>query len=478
MTQSMLQQGDHYFRTGKLDLAKQAYQSVLKQQPQSAFAYLGLGKIALQLAEYDRAITLVSEACQLPPNPQEALLVLSECFNLVSSPEDALTTLNFALQQDPASKVVLSALIQQHIRMGSLALAERLIDQQINDKDVLFAAYGWLEKVRIWQTPLSEGQLQRLQQLTAQASGKAKMLLNYALGQAYDRLGHYALAADHLIEANAFQLSLCDFNTQELAAFFASIKQQFPAELPLSELPQSKYSSITPIFIVGMPRTGSTLLEQMLAQHSQVDTVGEQTYFSDVCVPILENASKSRFPNCLRGCQQEIKDKVATHYLSFLSKHTSAQYVINKLPANVQNIGLIFSLFANAKIIIMGRDPRDVALSVFKNYFAQNEPYFCDLDQFTQFSHYTEKLVDHWSSVYGERLLTVAYEDLVKIPEQILPQALNYLNLAMEKRCLEQQDSTKTVDTLSAIEVRKPISNASIGGWRNYTGILFDESAQ
>ncbi|GAA0853088.1 tetratricopeptide repeat-containing sulfotransferase family protein [Aliiglaciecola litoralis] len=471
MTQTLIEKAERHFQAGQLEAAKQTYLEALKHNAQNAFAYLGLGKIAFQLADYDRAITLLSQACQLSPYPQDALILLANSFNAVSSPADALTSLNYAMKQYPQSKTVLSALIQQHIRMGNVPSAESLLEQQIASDDALFSAYGWLDRVRVWHKPLSDSQWQQLRQLSEQSSGRVKMLIDYALGQAYDRVGDFQRAANHLRQANAFQLSLCDFATKQLAPFYRSIAEHFPAGTNTSK--NTENETITPVFIVGLPRTGSTLLEQMLARHSQIDTVGEQPFLSNVCVPLLEKASQNRFPACLSEAAQLDRDKVAAHYINYLSKHSSAKYVINKLPANVQNVGLIFALFANAKVIILNRSMKDVSLSVFKNYFAHNEPYFCDLAQFAEFADYTEELTNHWRSQFSGQLIDIHYEALVSSPQEQLIAVMDYLGTSMESQCLDQHRTAAVVDTLSAIQVRKPISQSSVGRWRDYADILF-----
>ncbi|WJG10731.1 tetratricopeptide repeat-containing sulfotransferase family protein [Aliiglaciecola sp. LCG003] len=469
-----INQGFAHLQQHHLSQANACFMQVIKQDHSNGMALWGLAKIAFLTFQYDKSIGLYQQACQQLAEHCAPLLELAEAFNQVHAQTDALTVLEYAIKTFPKDELVRSHLAQQHIQMGKLAEAEQGLRQLLHSENPIVRGYAWLDLCRVKNANMAATDVTKLikEQQLAPVNSQQKMLLDYALGNVFDQQKDYSRAAVHLKRANKFQKSLCDFSTCEMEPLFNAIVQSYQPCRGNDET-QAQPDKITPVFILGLPRTGSTLLEQMLCQHSDIATVGEQTYLSDFVVPFIESQAKQPFPMFAQSVSSETLKLAAQRYLDVVSTNLKQGFIINKLPANFQHVGLILQLFPNAKIIDIRRDIEDVALSVFKNHFAENEPYFCDVSEFNLYAKMYHNMMEKWQEIFPNKIFTPSYEQLVTQPEKSVRACLEYLGLAWQPECLSSHNNTTAaVKTLSAVQVREPINAQSIGCWRNYGTLL------
>lgn len=481
---SKLQQAAEFFKMDDLVQAERLYKETIMSQPECGQAYLGMGLIALKVQQFDKAVSFLTKSCELLPNEVSPLIHLSEAFNGVGSEVDALTVLEYATKHLPNNAVVHYYLGLQYTICGDLDKAEQSLRKVIHLTREPITSFALLELTRLGSDPEQYLTLleERLGQTTIAA--QEKTVLHYALGNVLDGMQNYQQAWRHFESANLLQTKLCEFKTTELRDFFKNIKTTASPQV-LSEqrtLPSDNaLTEIVPIFILGLPRTGSTLLEHLLTEHQDISSAGEVTYLSHEVAKFLFSKTKSHYPNSMANVSSEQLNTAAQIYLKKMSVHAKGKgYVIDKLPANFQSIGLIYKLFPNAKVIHIQRNLPDVALSVYRNYFAQNEPYFCALREFKQYHGLYSDLMSYWHSQLSGFIHDVSYEQLVLDKTKTIKSILDFCGVPSQIDESQGRDAKKVSRTLSNIQVRCPMSTKSIKSWRNYAPHLhlFTESEQ
>jgi tetratricopeptide (TPR) repeat protein len=452
------------------------YKAVLKADADNGEALFGLGRIALRLERNDAAVYLLQKACQRLPYALEPLHALADAFNNVNSPNDALKVLEYAVNVASNNPEPYYYLAQHYLTYGELDKAHTTFARALSLGTYPVTAYILYELVQLGRFDKEHNYLSNLHYLLTQTNNlRLKMVCYYGLAKSYDQLDDTAQAFDYFILANKLQRKLSDFATAELTGFYDEIIK-YSSKTLISSANKNLKATITPVFIIGMPRSGSTLLEQMLANHSQCASIGESVSISRDVAAFLEQKTGGRYPQCLNHLTAALIKQARDIYLARLNSVSPHRpLVINKLPSNYQSMGLIHLLFPNAKFINLTRDFHATAFSVFTSYFAENEPYFCSLPEFKLYYSLYQKLMAHWQSIPALNIYTLSYEELVANPQQQLSALLQFLNCAYEKSCLAFYQQKSAVATLSKQAIRKPVNNHSIDKWRRYEQPLVNQ---
>jgi tetratricopeptide (TPR) repeat protein len=476
------------------------FSELQKLDPKRGDVCFYFGSALLSVEEFDAAIQQLSLACQLLPTHHEPLFKLADAFETVNSVTDVETVIKFALAQFPEHPEVIYRAANFHREIGQLSKADKLASECIvysNDK--LLSSYAWLLKLNL-------GQMQDITQAYDALSvinnikpniikvsdnipdstsdtvtdQKLEMIVNFALGRYFELVNKTELAFRHWKIANSLQLSMCDYRVNDLSALFTAIK----ANSNKPKTHSGKNIGFTPIFILGLPRTGSTLLEQMLCQHSGVSSLGEQPLIANQVANFAAHQAQQPYPlfmpelNTPKG--QEICQQAANIYEKAINKRQlKTPFVIDKLPANFQSIGFIKSIFPHAKIIHLTRQFADTGLSIFKNHFAANEPYLCDLEEFSAYHQLHQDLMQHWQEVYQNEIFEITYETLVSQPQAAIQHVLTFCGLSHQQKCWQSNndDSDKhkvvrIIKTLSSAQVTEPVHQRAIGQHSKYAAYL------
>jgi hypothetical protein len=230
-----------------------------------------------------------------------------------------------------------------------------------------------------------------------------------------------------------------------------------------------------PIFIVGLPRSGSTLLEQVLASHTAVEGTAELPYVGRLATSLNRNrASGVNYPEALRELAPGHLAALGTEYLALARMHrrTDAPHFIDKMPNNFPNVGLISLVLPNARIIDARRHPLDACLSCYRQLFAKGQAFTYDLTEIGEYYLQYQRMMDHWARVLPGRVLTVQYEEVVSDFEAQARRMLDFCGLPWEDACLRFYESERPVRTPSAEQVRQPIYDRSVGHFRHYESHL------
>jgi tetratricopeptide (TPR) repeat protein len=454
--------------------AEKIYRSLVIKEPNNGQAYWGLGRLALKAGFAEKAVTFLNKACHLLPQEPRPLIHLASAFNSALSEHVALTVLEYGIKVAPNMAQMHYELAQQQLVIGRLGEAEQGFRSvlQLNDgkKSDLLNAYAYLEISRLKALDIDDPGIVTMQErLTDPLLEHAEeLVIHYALATVLNDNEDFEGAWKHYQQANAIQFGQCQFRTAELKSFFESIKLKSKGEVHTSKRLE-KENELTPIFILGLPRTGSSLLEFTLSKHPDISGAGELPYIGQDIAGYFYTQTQQHYPDFLDNVSVKQMDEAAKIYLDRLSRHSKGNsFIIDKLPSNFQSIGLIYRLFPKAKVIHLRRHLPATALSVFSNYFAENEPYFCSLEEFKQYADLHDDLMKHWHSELPGFIYEENYERLVDQPRKCIQEILEFCGLAWNDACLDASGKDVTVKTLSKLQVRKPITKGASIAWKNY----------
>ena len=234
-------------------------------------------------------------------------------------------------------------------------------------------------------------------------------------------------------------------------------------------------SDPSPIFILGLPRSGSTLLEQILASHSQVEGTSELPYIGRASSSLNRNRNEGlNYPEAMRELAPDNLRALGEEYLASARAHrrSGTPRFIDKMPNNFPNAGFIATILPNAKIIDARRHPLDACLSCYRQLFAKGQNFTYDLTEIGEYYLQYQRLMDHWAAVIPGYVLTVQYEEVVADFETQVRRLLDFCGLPWEEACLRFYESERPVRTPSSEQVRQPIYNRSVGHWLNYESHL------
>jgi tetratricopeptide (TPR) repeat protein len=288
-----------------------------------------------------------------------------------------------------------------------------------------------------------------------------RITLQFSLGKAYEDLRAYERSYEQYAKANAAMRLRVNYNPEIVTARVASNKALFTPAF-LRSRSDAGCKAPDPIFILGQPRSGSTLIEQILSSHSAIEGTAELPY-----IPALAQQFGNQYPQVLGTLQPSALTALGEAYLEDTRVHRKLgrPFFIDKKPGNWIHAGMIHLILPNAKIIDARRHPVACCLSVFKHYFRKSRPRLADLGRV--YRDYVE-LMEHFDHVLPGRIHRVLYEDVVNNPEAEVRRLVDYLGLPFEESCLRFYETARTVSTPSSEQVRRPITGEAVDHWRHY----------
>jgi len=294
----------------------------------------------------------------------------------------------------------------------------------------------------------------------------------FELAKLYDAEGRIdeafvALRAGHALRSQAVPVTAHRGTTERLIRAFA--------EARFANFPRSSNDSDVPVFIVGMPRSGTTLVEQILAGHRDVAVAGELTVFDDLAQGLPARLGSSQaYPECVVGLSATALDALSREYVFQLERFgPGKRRIVDKLPHNFQNVGLLALALPRSKIVHCSRNPLDTCVSIYFQDFGDRQAYARDLREIGM--HYAEyrNLMAHWAAL-GIKMLEVRYEELVGDVTAGAQRLVEFLGLDWDPNCLNFHENRRAVQTVSAAQVRRPIYRSAVGRWQRYTQHLGD----
>jgi tetratricopeptide (TPR) repeat protein len=434
---ALVQTARAQLRLSNVEKAEQACRLALKHNPNSAEALSVLGQILHETDRFAEAVKCYERALELKPHLIEANNFLGVCLKSMGRWEEAKARFTKVIELNPRAFGTYS----------NLADLEKFEDS----------------------SPL----LQKMQDLLPEGEERTSprfMSLHFALGKAYEDLGHHDKAFEHFAAGAAIKRARVNYNENETFGHFERIRQTFDRAI-FENRPFGGNPSPVPIFIVGMPRSGSTLIEQIIASHPAAFGAGE---IKDL--PRQLTALRNRFPALpqfpamvkkLNSGQYEL---LAEAYLLKLRAYSpKAQRITDKLLSNCSFLGLIHLLFPRAKIIHTKRNAIDTCLSAYTKLFKDDMPYSYDLGELGRYYRKQEELMAHWRAVLPAGVMkAVSYEDVVEDLPRMAREVIGFLDLPWNEACLNFHASSRPVRTASVVQVRKPVYSSSVERWRRH----------
>lgn len=446
-----------------------------------------LSGVSLQLNEA-AALQLAEQACQeldsspandIYPEPlrmqwwAEAQLALAQALSHAQRYDEAEPLFRAVLAVYPQHVPALMSLAQQQMQCGQIEEAIALFEQVAH----LDPARGFSGLVNARRFPDDEASLLALEAQARRPSleGSVHASLLLQLANAWEKRQDYARAFALATESNAASRRHLHYDPKAHRQRCARIRYAFSAAL-FQHRPHTGLSTRLPVFVLGMPRSGTTLIEQILAGHSQIHGAGELGLIPQVIAGLerweRHTGSGRHYPDCVDDLTPTVAQGIAQKVLQELQSYApEALHVVDKLPHNFENIGLIKLLFPQAHIISVRRDPRDIALSnFFTDYAAKHGGmgFAYDLGWIGEQLADHNLLMHHWSKVFPGEILEVQYEDVLADPEGQARRMLDYIGVDWEPQVLNFNELDRPVKTASVWQVRQPIYQTSKAKWRRY----------
>jgi len=435
----------------------------IELDPKRAETHVNLGNLLFEFRRVEDAATSYRRALELEPRNVMAHAGLGAALRMQGQAAQAEASCRAALAIDPNCVAALSLLGELRADRGQFLEATELFQRVIAlDPGYPFAYYSVATNRKM--TSDDTAWLKGTEALLAKSLPlRHEISLRYALGKYFDDLKQYDEAFSNYRQANELTKRYgTNYDRAAVTERIDRVISSFDAA-SIRRYQSRGHGSERPVFIVGMPRSGTSLTEQILASHPAVFGAGElsfwQTAFSAYEAEGLKNHDGAH-----------LIPAMARDYLDRLSALSGdAQRVVDKMPLNYMNVGLICAAFPQARIIHVQRDPIDTCLSIYFQYFSHLHPYANDLDNLAHYYGEYVRLADHWrASLPANRLLEVPYEALIEDQEGWTRRMLEFIGLPWDPRCLEFHQTDRVVITLSKWQVRQKIHTSSAGRWRNY----------
>jgi tetratricopeptide (TPR) repeat protein len=419
-------------KAGAISLAKQLAQHRLDSALLSSQLAYALSKLAL----FELALPHYQRACELRPDDSRHHYNLATVLRFLGDIDGALRALNDCIRLDPDDT-------EAHLLRAGM----RTQSPELNNVAELESAYSRTD-----------------------SRPKSRVQLCYALAKELEDLGEYDRSFDYLAEGSKLRRQEMTYDPASDLDTIDTIVSNFgPAQFQRGI---EGHINAEPIFVVGMPRTGTTLVERVLGSHSVVQSAGELMTFSleliKQCNKVTGPRARSAADLAARALSVDFA-ALGEAYITATRPTTGEKaHFVDKMPLNFLYAGMIHLALPKAKIVLLERDPMDTCYAVFKTLFERVYPFSYDLVELANYFVAYRKLMDHWLETMPGVIHVIRYEDLVTEPRPVIEDLLEHCNLSFEEQCLRFYDNTSPSTTASATQVRRAFSRASIGKWRNY----------
>jgi tetratricopeptide (TPR) repeat protein len=451
---------------GQLEAAVKSHEKALAIKPDYAELHYNLGNTLKDLGQLEEVVKSYELALAIKPDYAEAHNNLGNTLNELDQLEAAVKSFKQALAIKPDYAQAHNNLGNTLKDLGQLEVAVKSYEEALAIKPDFAGAHRNLSLVKRYLA--NDTQITQMESLLLidDLSQSDRMHLCFALAKAYEDLGKHDDLFQVLHEGNRLRKQALNYSLNQDKNLLSIIRKLFHLPSSTSEHPKSfNPSPIQPIFIVGMPRSGTTLVEQIIASHHEVHGAGELNYLNNIIGPIINDKLTHNTISLSKESYQSIRQ----HYLDSLAKLNAPEKVItDKMPLNFRYIGYILSAFPEAKIIHLKRDPRATCWSIYKHYFSKGNGFSYNQNDLASFYHLYKDLMIFWHQQFPDKIYDLCYEDLTTNQEEETRQLLNYCDLDWDKNCLNFHTNKRAVKTASALQVRQKIYQGSSEAWRKY----------
>ena len=418
--------------TGQLDKAKKSFKNILNMDPKNGLIWAEYGTVLTKLANYREGRDAYLKALEFKPNSPRVHLSLGHVYKT----------------------------------MGEINASINSYKNTIIQNNLSGEAYWSLANLKTYS--FSENEIKDMEKtLKGDMSDIERSQMHFALGKAYEVQKDFDRSFRNYYKGNTVKKGLIKYSSDDTSDNTRRILDFFSNE-NINNLSKSSTNNPDPIFVLGMPRSGSTLVDQIISSHSKVDGTQELPNIIKIAAE-LNNHKQNSYPEVLKELDDLKISKLGKDYISETTwARDNAPFFIDKMPNNFIHIGLIKTILPNAKIIDTRRDPMDTCFSCFKQFFARGQLFTYSMEDLGNYYADYIRAMNHWHKVYGKDIFTIHYDDVINKTEETIRELIDYCNLPFEQECLEFYKSSRPVKTPSAEQVRQPIYKSGLNYWKNY----------
>ncbi len=458
--------GNIYQELGQLGNAIDYYKQSLAINPADVESYYKLSSALRDTGAIEDAIIYLKKTIELKPDHYDAHNNLGNIYYNNNHNDDAITEYKIALSINPSYAEAYNNWGNVLFENGSVNEAIEKYEKALQLKPGLSQAHKHLAIAKPDEKHIDkiEKQLNK-----PNLSDFDCMNYHFALGTIYNHIKSYSCAFQHFGNGNQIVRKMLDYSADEHSEYINKLIKIYSTDF-FQHNTICGSESERPVFIVGMPRSGTTLIEQILSSHSETFGAGELTRLHQIETSFKKNIdSNLDYPECITSIKKQELENISHDYLDLLNSFSiEASRITDKLPDNFLRIGLIKLLFPNAKIIHCERNTLDTCTSIYLTYFTKGNKYSFDLIDIGRYYLDYERLMLHWHTLFPGQIYDVKYEDLITDQENSSRQLIDYINLEWEDACLNFHNNDREVKTASNLQVRQPIYNNSVERWKRY----------
>ena len=465
--------GNVLLATGRPKEAITAFQRAIAIEPGQAEFHNNLGIALSKSGQPDGAVAAHRHALEIKSDFADAHLCLGIALKVLGRAEEAEGSYQRAIKINPDNPTAYLNLGNVLKALGKFSEAESAYRRTIELRPDDAEAYQYLTSLKSQGSDDAEAKAMEKLAKDPSIGNEQAMHLGFALAKTYNDLGEYDRAFVHLMRANTLKRRSFQYDIAEEEASAERIASIFDQSYLQARAGQGCPSD-APIFIVGMPRSGTTLIEQILASHSRVFGAGELTEMEHITAAIGKTVDTDLdFPESTVGLSARDLDRFGQAYVERLRQHAPDHaHVTDKMTLNFRFIGLIRAMLPNARIINCVRDPVDTCMSCFQHLFAGDLKFTYDLAELGRYYRLYDRLMRHWRAVLPGVVFDIRYEDIIADQERWTRRLLEFCGLPWEDACLNFHETERAVFTVSSTQVRQPIFSDSIGRWKHYESHL------
>ncbi len=459
--------GQLHCDSGRVESGIRYLEQSVQCEPGEVSNYIELGHVLRVTGRRDAAEEVLLNGIGLKSNEPQVHYELGCLYHDQTKLEPASAALNLALKLSPDHIAARQRLGEVHQAQGQSGEAEacfrRVITQSPHDAE----AHRGLAYLKRFTEYSSDVESMEASYKRSSKQGMDRVVLAFALGKVFEDLERYDGSFAYYEEANRLHRNLYQFSIDQEAAFFETYREAFTQDW-LKDAAKYAIEDETPIFVIGMPRSGTSLVEQILASHSSVFGAGE-VYHSAVFDSRVAQVTGRPFPQLISTVPAEILTQLAQVYVEKLRADADQSVrITDKLPHNFLRVGLLAEMIPQARIIHCVRDPMDTCLSIFTHFFSSAHGYASDLTELGLYYRLYERLMQDWEVRFPGRMYRISYESLVVDHEREINQLLEYCGLPFESGCLRFHETRRAVNTPSAAQVRQPLYQSAVLRWKRY----------
>ncbi len=499
----------NHLAEGRLVRAEEICRHHLRAHPKNVEGMRLLAKIGIELGILDDAEFLLESAVEFSPDDVQLRLDYIDALRRRQKSAQAKEQAELLSARDPANPLFQSRLAIECIQTGEfdrgLALFDQVLEKLPNDPASLTSrghalktkgdraqaeasyaaaiaakpdhgdAYYALANLKTYTFSDAELAAMEAQAARGDLAFMDRVHLNFALGKAFEDRNDYEASFRHYDEGNALKRAQTRYSADAMTKELARQKEWCTPEL-FEKHKGAGHGVPDPIFILGLPRAGSTLLEQILASHRQIDGTLELPNILALAHRLRgRKAGQSQYPEILHDLNADQLAKFGADFIENTRIHREgAPFFIDKMPNNFRHIGLIHLILPNAKIIDARRDPMDCCFSGFKQLFAEGQEFTYGLTEIGRYYADYVDLMEHWDTVLPGKILRVEHEDVLDDLEGQTRRMLDFLDVPFEQACLNFHQTDRAVRTASSEQVRQPINRKGQGAWKPFEPYLDD----